>query len=60
MAKKQSFGDKTDKQGAKKGVHIKVVRAFKTDKGSISFKNEMLTVPDGKNPESFIKEKFSK
>ena len=60
MAKKQTFGDKTDKQGTKKGTHIKVIRAFKTDKGSISFKNEMLTVPDGKTPESFIKEKLSK
>ena len=60
MAKKQTFGDKTGKQGTKKGAHIKVIRAFKTDKGSISFKNEMLAIPDGKNPESFIKEKFSK
>ena len=60
MAKKQTFGDKTSKQGAKKGTFVKVVRAFKTNKGSVSFKNEMLTVPDGKAPESFIKENFSK
>jgi len=60
MAKKQTFGDKTSKQGAKKGTYVKVVRAFKTGKGSTSFKNEMLSVPDGKTPESFIKEKFSK
>jgi hypothetical protein len=60
MAKKQTFGDKTSKQGAKKATYIKVVRAFKTDKGSVSFKNEMLAVPDGKSPESFIKEKKSK
>ena len=60
MAKKQTFGDKTGKQGAKKGAFVKVVRAFKTSKGSVSFKNEMLSVPDGKTPESFIKEKFSK
>jgi len=40
MAKKQSFGDKTSKQGAKKGTHIKLVRAIKTEKGSISFKKE--------------------
>jgi len=60
MAKKQSFGDKTSKQSAKKGTYIKVVRSFKTNKGSVSFKNEMLAVPEGKAPESFIKEKFSK
>ena len=60
MAKKQTFGDKTSKQGVKKGTYIKVVRAFKTGKGSVSFKNEMLAVPDGKAPESFIKEKNSK
>jgi len=60
MAKKQSFGDKTSKQGAKKGTHIKLIRAFKTGKGSVSFKNEMVTVPDGKTPESYLKEKISK
>ena len=60
MAKKQTFGDKTSKQGAKKGTYVKLVRAFKTGKGSISFKNEMLTIPDGKAPESFIKDKLSK
>ena len=57
MAKKQTFGDKTGKQGAKKGTHIKLVKAFKTKKGSVSFKSEMLSVPDGKTPESYIKEK---
>ena len=60
MAKKQSFGDKTSKQGAKKGTHVKLVRALKTDKGSVSFKKEMVTIPEGSNPESFLKEKLSK
>ena len=60
MAKKQSFGDKTDKKNAKKETHVKVIRAFKTQKGSISFKNEMLSIPDGKTPESYIKKKISK
>ena len=41
MAKKQTFGDKTGKQSTKKGIHIKVIRAFKTGKGSLSFKNEI-------------------
>ena len=60
MAKIQTFGDKTGKQNAKKGIHVKFIRAFKTKKGSVSFKNEMINVPDGKTPESYIKEKFSK
>ena len=42
MAKKQAFGDKTDKQNAKKGTYVKVIRALKTKKGAISFKNEIL------------------
>ena len=58
MAKKQTFGDKTSKQGAKKGTFVKLVRAFKTSKGSISFKKEMVNVPDGSSPESYIKEKI--
>lgn len=60
MAKKQSFGDKTSKQGSKKGTFVKVVRAFKTSKGSISFKKEMVNVPEGSSPESYIKEKVAK
>ena len=35
MAKKQTFGDKTAKQGNKKGTFIKLVRAIKTDKGTL-------------------------
>tara|TARA_B100000676_G_C17871549_1_gene728916 strand:- start:395 stop:577 length:183 start_codon:yes stop_codon:yes gene_type:complete len=60
MAKKQTFGDKTAKQGNKKGTFIKLVRAIKTNKGTLSFKKEMVEVPDGKAPESHIKEKYSK
>ena len=60
MAKKQSFGDKTSKQGAKKGTHIKLVRAIKTEKGSISFKKEMVTIPEGISPESYLKDKLAK
>ena len=60
MAKKQTFGDKTAKQGNKKGTFVKLVRAIKTDNGSISFKKEMLEVPDGKSPEAHIKSKYPK
>tara|TARA_Y100001970_G_scaffold58912_1_gene74943 strand:+ start:440 stop:625 length:186 start_codon:yes stop_codon:yes gene_type:complete len=58
MAKKQTFGDKTSKQNQKKSTYIKLVRSIKTDKNSILFKKEMVEVPDGKSPESYIKEKF--
>ena len=60
MAKKQTFGDKTAKQGSEKGTFIKLVRAIKTNKGTVLFKKEMLEIPDGKTPESYIKEKYSK
>mgnify|MGYP006111031557 FL=1 len=60
MAKKQSFGDKTNKQSAKKSTHVKLIRAFKTGKGSVSFKKEMVTIPDGKSPESYLKERKTK
>ena len=60
MAKKQTFSDKTANQSNKKGTFIKLVRTIKTNKGTLSFKKEMLEIPDGKSPESYIKEKYSK
>ena len=58
MAKKQTFGDKTSKKGQEKGTFIKLIRSVKSSKGAISFKKEILEVPSGKNPESYIKEKY--
>ena len=60
MAKKQSFGDKTSKQGKNKSTYIKLIRSIKTNKDSVLFKKEMVEIPDGKTPESYIKEKFKK
>ena len=60
MAKKQTFGDKTSKQNKKKSTYIKLIRSIKTDKDSVLFRKEMIEVPDGKSPESYIKEKFKK
>lgn len=60
MAKKQTFGDKTSKQNKKKSTYIKLIRSIKTDKDSVLFRKEMVEVPDGKSPESYIKEKFKK
>ena len=60
MAKKQTFEDKTSKQNKKKSTYIKLIRSIKTDKDSVLFRKEMVEVPDGKSPESYIKEKFKK
>ena len=60
MAKKQTFEDKL-KKGGKNLVKIKVVHALDPEKkGNIKFKERMYTVPDGKTPDQFAKELFSK
>tara|TARA_Y100001936_G_scaffold116213_1_gene113688 strand:+ start:183 stop:365 length:183 start_codon:yes stop_codon:yes gene_type:complete len=60
MAKKQTFEDKL-KKGGKNLVKIKVVHALDPEKtGKIKFKERMYTVPDGKTPDQFAKELFSK
>ena len=60
MAKKQTFEDKL-KKGGKNLVKIKVVHALDPEKtGNIKFKERMYTVPDGKSPDQFAKELFSK
>ena len=60
MAKKQTFEDKI-KKGGKNLVKIKVVHALDPEKtGNIKFKERMYTVPEGKSPDQFAKELFSK
>tara|TARA_A100001011_G_C14321789_1_gene851101 strand:- start:76 stop:258 length:183 start_codon:yes stop_codon:yes gene_type:complete len=60
MAKKQTFEDKL-KKGGKNLVKIKVVHALDPEKtGNIKFKERMYTVPEGKSPDQFAKELFSK
>ncbi len=59
MAKKQSFGDKVDGKKNAKDM-IKVVRASKSDKtGALRFSSDMIRVPDGKSPDSIVKELIS-
>ena len=61
MAKKQTFEDKLKKGGATGLVKIKVVHAHDPQKtGNIKFKERMYTVPNGKTPDQFAKELFSK
>ena len=56
MAKKQTFTDKSSKKSSK-GSRIKLIRSFvsKTS-GSIRFSEDMLVIPEGKTPDSVIKD----
>ena len=58
MAKKQTFSDKSSKQSAAK-IKIKLIRSSISEKGSIRFSEDMLEVPDGKTPDTVIKEFIS-
>ena len=60
MAKKQTFGNKTEKGLAKSKSIIKLVKAEKSKLGSLRFKEEIIAVPDGKNADSVVKELLSK
>tara|TARA_B100000686_G_C15955478_1_gene555608 strand:- start:138 stop:323 length:186 start_codon:yes stop_codon:yes gene_type:complete len=61
MAKKQTFEDKMKKKDGASLVKIKVVLANDSNKtGNIKFKEKMYTVPNGKTPDQFAKELFSK
>jgi len=64
MAKKQTFEDKVKKGGTPQQqnlVKIKVVHAHDPKKtGNIRFNERMYTVPNGKTPDQFAKELFSK
>ncbi len=55
MAKKQTFGDKSNKS-KQTDIRVKLIRTNITDKKSISFSEEMVTIPDGKQPESVLKD----
>ena len=56
MAKKQTFESKLNKGDAKKNA-IKLIRSQVSDKtGAIRFFEEIVSVPEGKSPENYIKE----
>ena len=56
MAKKQTFTDKANKKYSK-GNKIKLIRSFiSKSTGSVRFSEDMLEVPEGKTPDSVIKE----
>ena len=59
MAKKQTFESKLNKSGSKKN-QIKLIRSqFLKDSQSIRFSEEMISVPDGKSVEAYLKEIIS-
>ena len=60
MAKKQTFGSKTEKGLAKSKSIIKLVKTEESKSGSLRFKEEIVAVPDGKNADSVVKELLSK
>jgi len=55
MAKKQSFGDKTNKENKKSKIYVKIVRTKLNSKGSgIKFNEEMLGVSPDENLDKCI------
>jgi len=60
MAKKQTFGDKTSKSSANAKNKIKLIKTFYTEKKSVAFSEEMITIPDGKQAEAVLKELINK
>ena len=60
MAKKQTFGNKTEKGLDKSKSIIKLVKTEKSKTGALRFKEEIIAVSDGKNADSVVKELLSK
>ena len=56
MAKKQTFGDKINKND-NKNICIKLIRSKISDKtGAIRFYEDIIAIPEGISPENIIKE----
>ena len=61
MAKKQSFGDKTEKtKNTGKGC-IKLIRSDRSSKtGALRFFDDMVQIPEGKTADGVVKELLAK
>lgn len=46
MAKQQTFGDKTKKKAGDTRVNVKVIKAFRSDKGTIKYMERFVKVDD--------------
>ena len=62
MAKKQTFEDKVNKNNKSSSkVKIKIIHANDPkNTGHLKFRERMYSVPEGKTPDQFAKELFSK
>ena len=57
MAKKQSFGDKVGKSSSgEKKKYIKLIRSYRSKKGSLKFSEMILGIDSDKSPENVINE----
>ena len=60
MAKKQTFENKLSKSSSRKN-QVKLIRShLSSNKGSIRFSEEMVTIPDGKSVDAHLKELLNK
>ncbi|MFN8362004.1 MAG: hypothetical protein U0264_19020 [Candidatus Kapaibacterium sp.] len=46
MAKQQTFGDKLKKKSADSRINVKIIKGFRSDKGSIKFVERFVKVND--------------
>jgi len=46
MAKQQTFGDKTKKKVGDTKISVKVIKAFRSEKGTVKFMERLVKVDD--------------
>lgn len=46
MAKQQTFGDKSKKKAGDVKISVKVIKAFKSDKGTVKYMERFVKVDD--------------
>ncbi|MEY3386583.1 MAG: hypothetical protein RIR53_1394 [Bacteroidota bacterium] len=46
MAKQQTFGDKAKKKAADTKISVKVIKAFRSDKGTVKYMERFVKVDD--------------
>lgn len=46
MAKQQTFGDKTKKKVGDTKISVKVIRAFRSEKGTVKYMERLVKVDD--------------
>ncbi len=51
MAKQQTFGDKTKKKAGDNKISVKVIKAFRSEKGTVKYMERFVKVDDVKKKE---------